>query len=194
LRQEVKPIAYVPLKLGGGSFELRTAGDPRALIPAVRAAIAEVNPDIVVTAIRTQTEQIERTLYQERLFAGLSSLFALLALALACIGLYGLLSYEVTRRTREIGIRMALGARHRDIRSLVAKRGLLLTLSGAVIGIAVAAGVTRYLETLLYGVRPTDPWTFVGVVILLGFVALVACYLPARRAMRVDPIVALRYE
>ena len=142
----------------------------------------------------SQTEQIERTLYQERLFAGLSSLFGLLALALACIGLYGLLSYEVTRRTREIGIRMALGARHREIRSLVVRRGLLLTLSGAVIGIAVAAGVTRYLETLLYGVRPTDPWTFVGVVILLGIVALVACYLPARRAMRVDPMVALRYE
>ena len=194
LRQEVKPTGYVPLKLGGGSFELRAAGDPRALIPAVRAAIAEVNRDIVVTAIRTQTEQIERTLYQERLFAGLSTLFGLLALALACIGLYGLLSYEVTRRTREIGIRMALGARHREIRSLVAKRGLLLTLSGTVIGIAVAAGVTRYLETLLYGVRPTDPWTFVGVVILLGIVALVACYLPARRAMRVDPMVALRYE
>ena len=194
LRKEIRATAYVPLKLGGGSFELRTSGDLRALIPAVRAAIRDVKPDIVVTRIQTQIEQIERTLYQERLFAGLSSLFGLLALALACIGLYGLLSYEVTRRTREIGIRMALGAPHREIRSLVAKRGLLLTLSGAVIGIAVAAGVTRYLETLLYGVRPTDPWTFVGAVILLGIVALVACYLPARRAMRVDPIVALRYE
>ena len=194
LRREMRATAYVPLRVGGGSFELRTSGDLPALIPAVRAVIREVKPDIVVTRIQTQTEQMERTLYQERLFAGLSSLFGLLALALACVGLYGLLSYEVTRRTREIGIRIALGARQREIRSLVAKRGLLLTLSGTVIGIAVAAGVTRYLQTLLYGVKPADPWTFVGIVVLLGIVALVACYLPARRAMRVDPMVALRCE
>lgn len=194
LRREIKATAYVPLKVGGGSFELRTSGDLRALIPTVRAVIREVKPDVAVTRIQTQNEQIERTLYQERLFAGLSSLFGLLALTLACIGLYGLLSYEVTRRTREIGIRIALGARQREIRSLVANRGLLLALSGTVIGIAVAAGVTRYLQTLLYGVKPSDPWTFVGIVILLGIVALVACYLPARRAMRVDPTVALRYE
>ena len=194
LRKEIRATAYVPLTVGGGSFELRYSGDLRALIPEVRAAIRDLKTDIVVTRIQTQTEQIERTLYQERLFAGLSSLFGLLALALACIGLYGLLSYEVTRRTREIGIRMALGARHREIRRLVANRGLLLTLSGTVIGIALAAGVTRYLQTLLYGVKPTDFWTFLGIVILLAVVALVACYLPARRAMRVDPMAALRCD
>lgn len=194
LRREIRATAYIPLKLGAGAFELRAAGDPRVLIPAVRAAIREVNPGIVITRAQTQTEQIERTLYQERLIASLSSLFGVLALVLACVGLYGLLSYEVTRRTREIGIRMVLGARQQEIRRLVARRGLLLTLAGTVIGLVVATGVTRYLETLLYGVRPADPWTFVSVVILLGIVALVACYLPARRAMRVDPMVALRYE
>ena len=194
LRREVRATAYVPLKLGGGSFELRTSGDFRALIPAVRAAVREAKPDIVVTRIQTQAEQIDRILYQERLIASLSSLFGGLALVLACIGLYGLLSYEVTRRTREIGIRMALGARQQEIRSLIARRGILLTLAGAGIGIAVAIGVTRYLRTLLYGVRSTDPLTFVGIVVLLGIVSLVASAVPARRAMRVDPMVALRYE
>jgi predicted permease len=194
LKREIRATAYVPLKVGGGSFELRTSGDFRALIPAVRAAVREVKPDVVVTRIQTQTEQIERTLYQERLFAGFSSLFGVLALILACVGLYGLLSYEVTRRTREIGIRIALGASRQEIRELVAKRGLLLTLLGTVVGIAAAVTVTRYLQTLLYGVKPTDLWTLGGIVVLLGGVAMVACYLPARRAMRVDPMVALRYE
>lgn len=194
LRREIRANAYLPLKLGGGAFELRAAGDPRALVPSVRAAIKEANGNIVITRIQTQTEQIDRTLYQDRLITSLSSLFGVLALVLACIGLYGLLSYEVTRRTREIGIRMALGARQQEIRSLIAWRGIVLTLVGTAIGIGVAVGVTRYLRTLLYGVRSTDPWTFVGILVLLSIVALVACALPARKATRVDPMVALRYE
>jgi len=118
----------------------------------------------------------------------------LLALGLACLGLYGLLSYEVTRRTREIGIRTAMGAQQRDVLRLVVGQGIALALVGAVAGMAGALGLTRYLRSLLYGVRPTDPATFVSVAFLLTLVSLAACYIPARRAMRVDPMVALRYE
>jgi putative ABC transport system permease protein len=124
----------------------------------------------------------------------LSSFFAMLALVLACIGLYGLLSYEVARRTRELGIRMALGARRRELMRLVVRRGLLLALTGIVIGIGAALGVTRLMAAMLYSVRPFDPVTFAGVGILLVLVALAACWIPARRAMRIEPMVALRYE
>jgi predicted permease len=194
LRSGVKPTAYLPLKVGAASFELRTVGEPKALIPAVRAAVSEVNSNVLITEIRTQTEQIDRTLYQERLLASLSSLFGVLALGLACIGLYGLLAYEVTLRTHEIGVRMALGALQCDVLRLVVWRGLSLAAIGAVIGVAATVGLTRYLETLLYGVRPVDPATLAGVATLLFVVAIAACYIPARRATRVDPMVALRYE
>jgi ABC-type antimicrobial peptide transport system permease subunit len=142
----------------------------------------------------TQSEQIDRTIYQERLMATLSMLFGLLTLVLACIGLYGLVASGVARRTHEIGVRRALGAQPYEILWPIARAGFALTLAGVVIGLGVAAGVTRYVASLLYGVRPTDPWTFLGVAILLGIVAGCACYIPARRAMRVDPMVALRYE
>lgn len=113
---------------------------------------------------------------------------------LACIGLYGLLSYEVARRTREVGIRVALGAQHRDLLRLVVGQGILLVLIGAAIGIAAALGVTRLISSMLYGLHASDPVTFAAVAILLTLVAFAACYIPARRAVRVDPIVALRYE
>jgi ABC-type antimicrobial peptide transport system permease subunit len=118
----------------------------------------------------------------------------LLALALASIGLYGLVSYGVARRTHEIGVRMALGAQRGGVLWLTARLGLVLTLAGVAIGLALAAGATRYLRSLLYGVRPTDPWTFACIPILLGVVVALACYVPARRAMQVDPMVALRHE
>ena len=124
----------------------------------------------------------------------LSSFFAALALVLACIGLYGLLSYEVACRTRELGIRVALGAQHRDLSRLVIRQGILLALIGAAIGIAAAVGVTRFMASMLFGIKATDPATFIGVAIMLVVVALAACYIPARRAMKVDPMVALRYE
>ncbi len=126
--------------------------------------------------------------------ARLSSFFGALALVLACIGLYGLLSYEVARRTRELGIRMALGAERRDLLRLVVGQGILLVLIGAGIGIAGALGVTRFISSMLYGLDANDPGTFAAVAILLTLVALAACYIPSRRAMRVDPMVALRYE
>jgi len=147
-----------------------------------------------VLSPKTEAEQIERSLFQERLIARLSSFFGGLSLLLACIGLYGLLSYEVARRRCEIGIRMALGARPSDVLRFIVGQGIALSAAGAILGISGALGVTRYLRSLLYGVRPFDPLTFLSVALLLGFVALAACYIPARRASRVDPMVALRYE
>jgi len=194
VRMSVQPMVFQPDKFGSPTFELRTQGEPKALISMVRDAVARVNSDFLVVEMMTQTEQIDNTIYQERLVATLSILFGVLALALSCIGLYGLVAYSVTRRTREIGIRMALGAQPQQILRLTAMQGVLLTLVGVVIGVAVAAGLTRYLASFLFGVHPTDPWTFAAIAILFAILALIACLIPARRAMRVDPIVALRHE
>ena len=160
----------------------------------MRDAVGQVNTNFFILQMMTQSEEIDRTIYQERLVATRSALFGMLALALACIGLYGLVAHGVARRTHEIGVRMALGARRHEILWLTARLGLVLTVTGIVIGLGVAASVTRYLQSLLYGVRPTDPWTFAYIVFLLGCIATFACYVPARRAMWVDPVVALRHE
>jgi predicted permease len=194
LRDEIAPTAYVPLKDGDAHFALRTAINPEALLPAVRKVVSELDNNLPLFDVRTQTERIERLLFNERLLARLASLFGLLALVLASIGLYGLLSYEVARRTREIGIRAALGAQNRDVLRLVGRQGLMLVALGMVLGIVAAMGVTRSLGSLLYEVQPSDPITFFGVCALLTIVGLAACYVPARRATRVDPMVALRYE
>ena len=194
LRQEISATMYAPQSGMGASFEVRTAADPQALLPAIRNVVAQLNPNLPLFHVSTQSEQIDRLLFQERLIARLSAFFGLLALVLACVGLYGLLSYEVSRRTREIGIRMALGAQEADVLRLVVKQGFALALVGAGVGISAALGVTRYLTSMLYGVRPNDPSTIAAVAALLWVVALAACYIPARRATRVDPLVALRYE
>ena len=187
-------MMYTPQTMQGASFEVRTAGDPQALVPAIRKVVAEINPNLPLRDVMTESQQIDRLLFQERLVARLSGFFGLLALALACIGLYGLLAYEVTRRTREIGIRSALGAQRSDVLQLVVKQGLVLALIGAVAGIGVALGVTHYLKAMLYDVSAYDPITIVAVSALLVLVALAACLIPARRATNVDPMVALRYE
>jgi predicted permease len=194
LRKDMPPTAYVMDKFSGGSFEVRTSGSPKALIPLVREAVKQIDASLLVSHFKTQEEQIDQLLYQERLVASLSALFGALALLLDCIGLYGLLSYEVARRTREIGIRMALGAPRREVLRLFVARGLALVAAGGAIGVAAAIGITRYLESLLYGVRPTDPWTLGAAIVALAAVGVIACSVPARRAMRVDPMVALRYE
>jgi ABC-type antimicrobial peptide transport system permease subunit len=146
-----------------------------------------------MAGVKTQSEHIDMLLAQERIIAQLSSFFGIVALVLACVGLYGLLSYEVSRRTREIGIRMALGARRFDLVRLVVWQGVALALVGTAIGVAAAMGVGRLLKTMLYGVKPTDPVTLVGVTLLM-VVALSAAFVPARRAAAVDPMIALRCE
>ncbi|MFZ0923252.1 MAG: ADOP family duplicated permease, partial [Candidatus Acidiferrales bacterium] len=178
----------------GASFELRTAADPLAILPAIRKVVAQVNSNLPLFDVSTESEQIDRLLFQERLIARLSGFFGALALVLACIGLYGLLSYEVSRRTREIGIRMALGAQPGSVLKLVLRQGIALAIVGAAVGIGVALGVTRYLTSMLYDVHANDPLTMIAVAVLLVLVAFAACYIPARRATRVDPMVALRYE
>ena len=194
LREAIEPTMYFPMQSGGGTFEVRTALDPRALIPSIRGAVRSVDSNLPIARLMTQSEQIDRAMFQERLVAWLSGAFALLALIVACIGLYGLLSFEVARRTHEVGVRMALGALPRQVFGLVLRRGIRLVALGAVIGIAAALGLTRYLQSLLYGVRPIDPLAYAAVTILLLIVSVGACYVPARRATRVDPMVALRYE
>ncbi|HEX5412252.1 MAG TPA: ABC transporter permease [Terriglobia bacterium] len=194
LREEIQPTMYFPMAGGGAEFELRTASDPHALIPAVRDAANRLDSNLPLVGIQTQSEIIEERNTQERVIAQVSSFLGILALVLACVGLYGLLSYEVSRRTREIGIRMALGAARHDATRLIISQGIALTLFGVAIGIAGALALTRFLSSLLYGVTPTDPLTFIAVSLILIAVALLACYIPARRAAKVDPMVSLRYE
>jgi predicted permease len=194
LRREINAMMYTPQRFGGATFELRTAADPKAILPAIREVVSQVNTNLPLFDVKTESEQIDRLLFQERLVARLSAFFGLLALVLACVGLYGLLSYEVSRRTREIGIRMTLGAHQGNVLKLVLRQGIVLAVVGAALGIGVALGVTRYLASMLYNVRASDPATIAGVAILLALVAFAACYIPARRATRVDPMVALRHE
>jgi len=194
LRGEIEPTMYVPSSGGNTSFEVRTRTNPTAMTASIRSIVSQMDNNLPVFDIHTQTELIDRMLFQERMIAKLSGFFGLLALVLACVGLYGLLSYEVSRRTREIGIRTALGAGQRDVLWLVVGQGIVLAIAGAAVGIGVALGVTRYLKSMLYDVHANDPATMAGVAILLMLVALAACYVPARRATLVDPMVALRYE
>ena len=195
LREDAPPTVYtMMLEDSGPVFELRSSLPTAALVPFIRHVVEQVDPKFMVTNIKTQSEEIDQLLYQERLVAMLSSLFGILALVLVSIGLYGLVAYGVARRTHEIGVRVALGAQSAQVLLLMAKQGFVLTVAGIAIGLGVAAGVTRYLQTLLYGVRPTDPWVFAAMSILLGCIAALACYVPARRAMKVDPMAALKYE
>jgi predicted permease len=194
LREDIKPTAYMPLLEHRAFFELRTAYNPSSLIPAVRKIVREADPNLPLFHVVTQTEMIDETLIIERLVARLSTAFGLLAITLACIGLYGLLSYEVARRTREIGIRMAIGAEPATVRRGVLRETLGIVLIGLVIGIPAALVATRALSAMLYGVQTNDPVTLVIITSVLLIVSGIAGYLPARRASLVDPTVALRYE
>jgi len=199
LGSDIRPVVYVPIHYDSdansvGEFEVRTALDPKAMMPGLRAAVSRFDSNLLITDMKTETEQIDQNIYQERLIASLSSLFALLALVVACIGIYGLLSYQVTRRTHEIGIRLALGAERADVLRAVLRQGAVLAITGALIGSAAALAVTRYLASFLFDMKASDPLTMAAVAVLLVAVALVASFIPARRAMKVDPMVALRYE
>jgi predicted permease len=173
---------------------VRTAGDPSTMIEPVRTAMSRVDPDVPVTGVTTQTEQVEGRFGQERLFAMAFSLFGALALLLACIGLFGLMSYSVSRRTNEIGIRMALGAQRAGVVRMVLGESIVMVTIGVVLGLAVALATGRFVAAVLFGLPPNDAWTVAAAIAMMGAVSCVAGYLPARRASRVDPMVALRYE
>jgi predicted permease len=175
-------------------FCVRTRGNPLAVAGSIRQAVHEIDPEVEVTDLHTMGEMVNNQLRRERMLSQLASFFSLSALALACLGLYGILSYAVARRTREIGVRMALGAQRHNVLSAIIRQGMALTLLGCVLGVILALALTRVVSSLLYGVTPTDPLTFLVTVLLLGAAALLSCYLPARRAARIDPMEALRYE
>jgi putative ABC transport system permease protein len=170
------------------------AKNPLNLVGALRGQIREMDPNLPVSDLMMMAEVVSQSVWQNRLYAILFGVFAGIAMLLAAVGIYGVMSYSVTQRTQEIGIRMALGAQVKDVLQLVVKGGLTLSLIGVGIGMAGALVLTRLMRTLLFGVTPTDAATFVGVSLMLLFVALLACYIPARRATKVDPLVALRYE
>jgi putative ABC transport system permease protein len=176
------------------SLVVRTSGDPLSLAGAVRQQVAAVDKDQPVADIRSMEEIVSQSVGQQRFSLLLLSVFAGLALVLAAVGIYGVMAYSVTQRTREIGIRMALGAKPGDVLRLIVGKGMVLALAGVAAGLAGALALSRFLASLLFEVRPTDPVTFALVSAVLVAVALAASYLPARRATKVDPLVALRYE
>ncbi|MDX1383181.1 MAG: FtsX-like permease family protein, partial [Thermoanaerobaculia bacterium] len=178
----------------GRVFEVRTAGPPGALVPAVRDAVRAIDPTLPLMDVTTQEEAVEERLAQERLFALATSLFGALALLLAAVGLFGLVSYAVGQRTHEFGVRMALGAERGDVRSLVLSESLRLAAVGLALGVVASLGCGRFLEAFLYGVAPTHPPTLGLAVAVILAAATLASVLPARRAARVDPVVAIRRE
>ncbi|MGC2090178.1 MAG: ABC transporter permease [Candidatus Acidiferrales bacterium] len=196
---EPRPKAYVPYAafpqyLDSMFFEVRSTGDPISVVSEIRDTVRGMDAGLPLMELKTQTEEREEALVQERLFARLSGFFGLLALALATIGLYGTMAYAVSRKTREIGIRMALGAEPSHVMRMVVVGGIRLAGIGAAIGIVGALSTARLARSVIFGVTPNDPLTLIGAAVVLMLVAMLACYIPARRAMRVDPMVALRYE
>jgi len=186
------PFAQMPI--GGSSLAIRTSGRPENVISAVRAQVKELDPDLPINRVMPMTEVVARSVWQPRLYTALFGVFAAVALILATVGIYGVMSYAVTQRTREIGLRMALGAQRQDVMKLVVGQGVVLAALGVGAGLVAAVGLTRLMASLLFGVTATDPITFAAVSVLLAGVALGACFVPARRAAKVDPMVALRYE
>jgi putative ABC transport system permease protein len=173
---------------------LRTGPDPLSLVSAVRAQVAGPTEDQPIFDVATMEELISSSLTERRFAMLLLIIFASTALVLAAVGIYGVMSYAVSRRTHELGVRIALGAPRREILRLVVRDGMAMAAAGAAVGLAGALGLTRFLASLLYGVRPADPLTLAAVLLLFGGIAVLACYIPAWRATRVDPLVALRYE
>lgn len=179
---------------GGMTFEVRTKSSPRSFVPAIREVVESVDKDLPLIDIRTQQEQIDATLAPELSFASVTSGFGVLALLLASIGIYGVMAAAVTRRVNEIGIRMALGARTDQVLRMILSEATVLALAGVCVGLLAAFGLTRFLVSFLYGLKPIDPLTFVGSGILLWIVAMAASWNPARRASRIQPVQALRHE
>ncbi len=188
------PTKLMPLLAGITAVVLRTDGDPAQIMGPVRRAVTQLNPNIVIYAVSTMKEVVASALAARRSFMVLLSIFAALALVLACVGIYGVIAYLVGQSTHEIGVRMSLGAERRHVLMLILGQGLRMALVGVVIGLVLAFSLTRLMSSLLFGVSDHDPLTFVGVSLTLIAVALIACWVPARRAMRIDPTVALRAQ
>ena len=197
MRDKTEPTVYLPYAQnipGWATFIVRTSANPTAMATTIRDVVREVDGNLPIFDVKTQSQQADESLIQERLFATLSGFFGLLALLLACIGLYGVMSYGVERRTNEIGIRMALGATAPRVTGMVMRETMLVTGIGVIFGLGAALATTRLISALLFGLKPNDPVTVSFAVGLMIAVAAVAGYLPARRAARVDPLIALRYE
>src|SRR5437899_1767620 len=197
LAKDVVPEVYSPELDDAGdalSFVIRVAGEPAGLISAVRATVAEVEPNQSLHNLMTMEQRLANTTTSRRLNTALLGCFAAVALLLAVVGIYGVMSYAVTQRRREIGVRMALGAQKTDVLGLIIHGGLRLTLAGVVIGLVGALALTRYLSSQLYSVKATDPLTFLTIAVALMGVALFASWLPAGRAARANPMEALRSE
>jgi putative ABC transport system permease protein len=187
-------LPYAQNPSGSMTVILKASSDPNQMIAAVREKVKLIDPDQPIYSIRTMDEIRAESVAPERLNLTLLSIFAGIALVLAVVGIYGVMSYTVTQRTHEIGIRMAIGAQPRDVFKMVLGQGMTLALIGVVLGLVGAFALTRLMASMLFGVEPTDPATFGGIAVLLTTVALLACYLPGRRATKVDPVVSLRYE
>jgi predicted permease len=188
-------MPYVQLKeVGGMTYAIRTELPPAALVAALRNVVQQADRDLPIIDIRTQSEQIDANMQMERTFAALTAGFGLLALALACVGIYGIMAYSVANRRNEIGIRMALGAQPGQVRRMILRESSWLTGAGIVVGVGAALGLTRLVKSMLYGIQPWDPLTLCSGVLVLMAVALAASWIPARRAAGVQPMEALRHE
>ncbi len=198
LRRDVPPTVYLPyqqnLREGPMDFEVRAAGNPVDLEGAVRRVAQDMDQNLALYDVNTQVEEINKSLFQERLFARLTGFFGALAALLACVGIYGVMAFTVARRTREIGIRIALGATRAEVTGMVLRGTSLLMLVGIVVGIALATGAMRLVSSFLYGMKPTDPATLTFTALIMLVAGILASYVPSRRASRVDPLVALREE
>jgi len=199
-REKAEPAVYRPMfqvqddQAYSVNIHLRTRLDPSSLAPLARQAITEVSPQLPITEVTTLNEQMNERLSQDRLITQLVSFFGVLALLLACVGLYGVMTQAVARRTNEIGIRMALGARGNNIVWMILREVLSLVVVGLLIGVPIAVFASRFVKSQLFGLGGSDPITLVGAALTLTVVALLAGFLPARRASRVNPLIALRYE
>jgi predicted permease len=198
VKDDPPPVFYLPYvqqeHVGGMTYQLRTHTSAAALVPAIEKIVRQFDPDLPLIDVRTEREQIDATMQTERAFATLTVSFGVLALALACVGIYGIMAYTVSQRRNEIGIRMALGAQPAQVRSMILGESTWLAGWGIAVGVVAALGLTQLVKSMLYGIQPHDPMTMIGGVLILLIVALAASWIPARRAARVQPMEALRHE
>jgi len=198
LRDDPSPQFFLPFvqrtQVGGMTYAIRTRVDAASILPAMRRAVAQIDGSLSITDVHTEQEDIDESLRTERALAALTAGFGLLALALACVGIYGIMAYSVANRRNEIGIRLALGAQPGQVRGMILRESTWLAIAGIVTGVGAALGLMRLVKSMLYGIQPYDPLTMLGGVAILLTVALAASWIPARRAARVQPMEALRHE